>query len=62
MATLVHAGHLSDTHRTYGLLGAWVEQQQWRIAGQGRQILLQLPQRQQDEAVIELQLPVRKAG
>jgi DNA-binding transcriptional MerR regulator len=62
MATLVHAGHLSDTHRSYGLLGTWVEQQQWQIVGQGRQILLQPPQRDHDDAVIELQLPVRKAG
>jgi effector-binding domain-containing protein len=62
MATLVHAGHISDTHRSYGLLGTWVEQQQWRIVGQGRQILLQRPQRDQDDAVIELQLPVRMAG
>ncbi len=62
MATLAHTGRISDTHRSYGLLGAWVEQQQWRIIGQGRQILLQLPQRDQDDAVIELQLPVCKVG
>jgi DNA-binding transcriptional MerR regulator len=62
MATLVHAGRISDTHRSYGLLGTWVEQQQWQIVGPGRQILLQLPQRDQDDAVSELQLPVRKAG
>ena len=62
MATLVHAGHLSDIHRSYGLLGTWVEQQQWQIVGQGRQILLQLPQPSQDDAVLELQLPVSKTG
>lgn len=62
MATLVHAGHISDTHRSYGLLGTWVEQQQWRIVGQGRQVLLQLPRPDQDEAVIELQIPVSQAG
>lgn len=62
MATLAHAGRLSDIHRSYGLLGAWVEQRQWRIVGQGRQILLQLPQPDQEDAVIELQLPVRKAS
>jgi DNA-binding transcriptional MerR regulator len=61
MATLVHAGSLSDIHRSYGLLGTWVEQQQWQIVGQGRQVFLQLPQPDQDEAVIELQLPVKKA-
>lgn len=62
MATLVHAGRLNDTHRSYGLLGTWVEQQQWQIVGQGRQVLLQLPQPGHDEAVIELQIPVSKAG
>ena len=62
MATLVHAGRLSDIHHSYGLLGTWVEQQQWHIVGQGRQILLQLPQPDQDDAVLELQLPVSKTG
>jgi hypothetical protein len=61
MATLVHAGRLSDIHRSYGLLGTWVEPQ-WQIVGQGRQILLQLPQPSQDDAVLELQLPVSKTG
>ena len=62
MATLVHAGRLGDIHRSYGLLGTWVEQQQWQIVGQGQQILLQLPQPSQDDAVLELQLPVSKTG
>ena len=62
MATLVHAGSITDIHRSYGLLGTWVEQQQWQIVGQGRQILLQLPQPDQDDAVIELQLPVSKTA
>lgn len=62
MATLIHSGRLSDIHRSYGLLGTWVEQQQWQIVGQGRQVLLQLPQSGQDDAVIELQLPVSKAS
>jgi len=58
MATLVHAGSITNIHRSYGLLGIWVEQQQWRIVGQGRQIFLQLPQPGHDDAVIELQIPV----
>jgi DNA-binding transcriptional MerR regulator len=62
MATLVHAGSITDIHRSYGLLGTWVEQQQRQIAGQGRQIFLQLPQPGHDEAVIELQLPISKTG
>jgi DNA-binding transcriptional MerR regulator len=62
MATLAHTGSINDIHRSYGLLGTWVEQQQWQIVGQGRQVLLQLPQPGQDDAVVELQLPVSKAG
>jgi DNA-binding transcriptional MerR regulator len=62
MATLAHTGSINDIHRSYGLLGTWVEQQQWQIVGQGRQVLLQPPQPGQDDAVIELQLPVSKAG
>jgi hypothetical protein len=60
-ATLVHTGSINDIHRSYGLLGTWVEQQHWQIVGQGRQVLLQLPQPNHDDAVIELQLPVSKA-
>src|SRR5579859_3418807 len=60
MATIVHTGNVNDIHRSYGLLGTWVEQQQWQIVGQCRQILMQLPQPEHDDAVIELQLPVRR--
>ncbi len=62
MATLAHTGSINDIHRSYGLLGTWVEQQRWQIVGQGRQMLLQLPRPGQDDAVVELQLPVSKAG
>ena len=62
MATLVHAGSINHIHRSYGLLGTWVEQQRWRILGQGRQVFLQLPQPDHDDAVIELQLPVSKTA
>jgi hypothetical protein len=58
MATLVHVGSINDIHRSYGLLGIWVEQQRWQIVGQGRQIFLQLPQLGHEDAVIELQIPV----
>jgi DNA-binding transcriptional MerR regulator len=62
MATLAHAGRIRDTHRSYSLLDAWVEQQQWHLVGQGRQVLMQLLQPDHDDAVIELQLPVSEAG
>lgn len=62
MATLAHTGSINDIHCSYGLLGTWVEQQQWQIVGPGRQVMLLLPQPGQDDVVIELQLPVSKAG
>jgi effector-binding domain-containing protein len=38
-----------------------MEQHGWQVSGAGRDILLQLPQSQeQDEAVIEIQLPVTR--
>jgi DNA-binding transcriptional MerR regulator len=61
MATLAHVGPLSETHREYGALGGWLEQNDWEIIGQGREILMQLPLQGKDaEAVVEIQLPVRK--
>ena len=63
MATLAHVGPVSDTHQTYGLLGAWVEQNNWQIAGVGREILMQLPlPGKEAQAVIEIQLPVSRPG
>ncbi len=62
MATLVHVGPLNETHREYGALGRWLEQNNWEIIGTGREILMQLPLiTPHDEAVVELQLPVRRA-
>ncbi|GCE08136.1 MerR family transcriptional regulator [Dictyobacter aurantiacus] len=62
MATLVHVGRVSDIHRSYGALAAWMEHHGWQISGAGRDLLLQLPQsEQQDEAVIEIQLPVTRS-
>ncbi len=61
MATLAHVGRVSDSHRGYGALATWIEQHGWQMSGAGRDILLQLPQsEQQDEAVIEIQLPVTR--
>jgi DNA-binding transcriptional MerR regulator len=61
MATLAHVGRVSDSHRSYGALATWMEQHGWQMSGAGRDILIQLPQsEEQDEAVIELQLPVTR--
>jgi DNA-binding transcriptional MerR regulator len=61
MATLVHVGRVSDSHRGYGALATWIEQQGWQMSGAARDILLQLPQSEEhDEAVVEIQLPVTR--
>ncbi len=62
MATLVHVGQIDDLHRTYGLLGTWVEQKNRQIVGTGRELLIQLPLAGEDhEAVVEIQLPVSRS-
>ncbi len=62
MATLAHEGRVSDLHQSYGMLGTWVEQKNWHIIGMGREILIQLPKPDaEDDAVIEIQLPVSKS-
>ena len=63
MATLIHVGRPSDSHRTYGALAGWMEHHGWQMDGVGRDLLLQLPRsEEQDEAVIEIQLPVTRAN
>jgi effector-binding domain-containing protein len=61
LATLIHVGRVNDSHQTYGALGTWIEQNRWQISGAGREILVQLPRRnEEDEAVIEIQYPVSR--
>ena len=61
MATLVHVGQVDASHQGYGMLGTWIERNEWQIIGAGREILMQLPQPDNgDQAVMEIQLPVRK--
>jgi DNA-binding transcriptional MerR regulator len=63
MATLVHVGQLSDSHRGSGALATWMEQHGWQMSGVGRELLIQLPQSpEQDEVVIEIQLPVTRSA
>jgi effector-binding domain-containing protein len=62
MATLAHVGRVDDLHQSYGLLGTWVERKNWQIAGTSRELLIQLPRSEnEDDAVIEIQLPVSKS-
>lgn len=61
MATVIHVGPINQTHREYGALGNWLERNDWQIIGGVREIMMQLPIQSKDsEAVVELQLPVRK--
>ncbi|HEX2916316.1 MAG TPA: MerR family transcriptional regulator [Chloroflexia bacterium] len=61
MATLVHQGRLDEIHQSYGALGSWIEQNNWQLAGNGREILMQLPQPNSGDGVVfEIQLPVVK--
>ncbi len=61
MATLVHVGQVTDTHQSYHQLANWLEHNQWEVVGTGREIMMQLPQYgPEDEAVVEIQFPVRK--
>lgn len=61
MATIIHAGPVSESHRSYSLLAHWLEENQYHIVGTGRELLMQLPlQGKEDAAVMELQLPVTK--
>ncbi|GHO99823.1 MerR family transcriptional regulator [Reticulibacter mediterranei] len=55
MATLVHVGRVIDSHRGSGVLATWMERHGWQMSGAGRELLIQLPQSQeQDEAVVEM--------
>ena len=62
MATIVQVGRVDDSHiRSYDALAHWLETNQYQIVGPGRELLRQLPlPGKEEEAVIEIQLPVRK--
>jgi DNA-binding transcriptional MerR regulator len=59
MATLAHKGSTDTIHLTYGALGTWIEQHGWQISGEGRHTLVHLSD-EDDETVVEVQLPVVK--
>jgi DNA-binding transcriptional MerR regulator len=61
VATLAHQGSTDTIHLTYGALGTWIERHGWQISGEGRHTLMHLAD-EDDETVVEVQLPVRKAN
>lgn len=63
MATMVYAG-IAHHVRCYGQLGTWIEQNHFQLAGPGWEVFIEpsQPARFDEEAVIEIQLPVTREG
>ena len=60
MATLARVGIFNDVVGHYGALGTWIENHHFQLAGAGWEVFLQPFQPgKEDEAVIELQIPVK---
>ena len=63
MATVVQVGGFEQNCRSYGAIGLWVEDNGYRLAGPGREVLIQPPRTEQlDEMVTEIQFPVERSG
>lgn len=61
MATTVYVGHPQSSNVAYSALGTWIENNQYRIIGQQREIFLELPHPDKEpEVVLEIQFPVEK--
>lgn len=61
MATLARVGIYTDVVGHYGALGTWIEKHDYQMAGAGWEIFLQpYEPGKEDEAVIEIQIPVKK--
>ncbi len=59
MACLVYAGRWNDSHAATATLGAWLEQNDYRIAGPFRKVFLQTGDPSSEaRAVVELQIPI----
>lgn len=64
VASVVRSGPGFQGHLAYGALGLWMEANGFRIAGPCREVVHELPMAnpQTDDAVVEIQFPVRKAA
>jgi effector-binding domain-containing protein len=59
MATVLRIGGFEQNCRSYGAIGMWVEDSGYRIAGPGREVLIQPPRADSlDDMVTEIQFPV----
>jgi DNA-binding transcriptional MerR regulator len=62
MATVVREGGFEQSCRSYGTIGRWVEDNGYRLAGPGREVLIKPPRTEQlDEMVTEIQFPVERS-
>lgn len=62
MATIIHRGW-DDHPITYNALGRWLEQQQYRIIGPGRELLLENHYPAEPEkCIMEIQFPVERVN
>ncbi len=61
MATIAHQG-LDDHPLTYNALGRWLEENQYRIVGPGREILIEnYYPAEPDKCILEIQFPIEQA-
>lgn len=61
MATIVRVGGFEQSCGSYGAIGAWVENNGYRICGPGREVLIRPPRADRfDEMVTEIQFPVER--
>ncbi len=61
MATIAHIGHPQTASIPYGVLGTWIESNDYRIAGFQREVFIETPASgNADETVMELQIPVER--
>jgi DNA-binding transcriptional MerR regulator len=61
MATTIQVGGFENNCRSYGMIGMWVEENGYSIAGPGREVLIKPPRSDSehlDDIVTEVQFPV----
>lgn len=61
MATIVHQGPWAEMHLAFGAIGAWIEVNKHTIAGNARELYLNLKPPDDDaDFMVEVQIPVSK--
>lgn len=59
MATFAVSGAMEDIQMGYGAIGMWAEANNYRLAGAGREVILQMPH-DDEQGTYEVQFPVDK--